>query len=54
MLIRALASLFRLVTRLLQPMGLASAVPVPLDPVERLQQHGSGLPMMLEFARIGW
>ena len=54
MLIRALASLSRLVTRLMPRTRLASAAPIPLDPVERLQQHGSGLPMMLEFARIGW
>jgi hypothetical protein len=54
MLMRMLASLQRIVTSLLPRMRLASAAPTPLDPIERLQQHGGGLGVMLEFARSGW
>ena len=52
--VRVLASLSRLATRLLPRRRLTNAASTPLDPVERLQRHGSGLPVMLEFARTGW
>jgi hypothetical protein len=49
-----LAALTRLLTSLLPRPRLPGASPMPLDPVERVQRHGGGLPVMLEFARIGW
>lgn len=49
-----LSTLARLANRLLPRLHLGAAAPTPLDPVERLQRHGSELPLMLAFARTGW
>jgi hypothetical protein len=55
MLTNVLAFLSRLVTLPLPRTRLVgSSAPVPLDPIERLQRHGGGLPLMIEFARTGW
>jgi hypothetical protein len=53
MLLNALTWLARLATRLPRA-RLPGAAPVPLDPIERVQRNGGGLPVLLEFARPAW